>query len=129
MPTQAFIELNDLAIKCDIGTYGPNDTIPDMHLLDLTLQISSKNVLIFEDTMAHVFDYDPLIKEIDRLSELEHYETQERLMTLIVKSCSAYEEIDALEIFLRKFPVRNGSGVLGVRLKVDANALVEIRKT
>jgi hypothetical protein len=30
--------------------------------------------------MANVFDYDPLIKEIDRIAEDGHYETQERLM-------------------------------------------------
>jgi hypothetical protein len=35
----AVIELRDLQLRTDIGTYGPLDTRPDIHLLDLTLGI------------------------------------------------------------------------------------------
>jgi dihydroneopterin aldolase len=69
--------------------------------------------------MANVFDYDPLIKEIDRIAEDGHYETQERLMTRIAQACAAYLEIKTIEISLRKAPVRNNTGVLGVRLSLN----------
>ena len=70
--------------------------------------------------MANVFDYDPLVIEIDRLAGDGHYETQERLITRIVEACAKYPEIKAMDIGLRKLPVRAGSGSLGVRLSVDS---------
>ncbi len=48
----AAIELRDLQLKTDIGTYGPEDTRPDVHILDLTLGISVDQVLIAQDGMA-----------------------------------------------------------------------------
>ena len=83
----AVIELRDLHLNTDIGTYWPNDTRPDFHILDLTLGLALDHVLIGQDGMAHVFDYDPLIVEIDRLAADGHYETQERLMTRIASAC------------------------------------------
>jgi dihydroneopterin aldolase len=61
MKTRARVELRDLSLKTQIGTYGPDETRPDVHLLDLTLEIDTNLVLISSDAMAHVFDYDPLI--------------------------------------------------------------------
>ena len=119
MNTQAFIELRDLLLETQIGTYGPNDTRPDVHLLDLTLGIDTSKVLIFTDEMRQVFDYDPLIAEIDRLARDGHYETQERLITRIAQACAAYAEVKTIEICLRKAPVRNGNGSLGVRLVLN----------
>ena len=78
MKNQACIELRDLEVQTHIGTYGPNDTVPEKHSLDLSLQISSQHVLIAQDGMAHVFDYDPLVAEIDRLAGDGHYETHDR---------------------------------------------------
>ncbi len=118
MTTLAFIELRDLELTTQIGTYGPHDTKPDVHWLDLTLGIDPDKVLIATDAMAHVFDYDPLMVEIDRIAGDGHYETQERLMTKIVDACLVYSEIKTIDICLRKAPVRNGSGVLGVRLSL-----------
>lgn len=115
----AVIELRDLQLKTDIGTYGSDDTVPDLHLLDLTLDISVNQVVISQDGMAHVFDYDPLIAEIDRLAADCHYETQERLMTRIASACAAHPAIQRIEICLKKSPVRSGSGSLGVRLTLD----------
>ena len=123
----AVIELRDLRLNTDIGTYGPNDTRPDFHILDLTLGLALDRVLIAQDGMAHVFDYDPLVIEIERLAADGLYATQERLMTHIVQACAAYPVIEALEIALRKFPVRAGSGSLGVRLWVDRAQLLRIR--
>jgi dihydroneopterin aldolase len=73
--------------------------------------------------MQKVFDYDPLLLEIQRLAADRHYETQERLITRIVKACAAYAEIQSLEISLRKQPALNGSGALGVRLCMDRTEL------
>ncbi len=118
--SSAVVELRDLQLKTDIGTYGPDDTRPDVHLLDLTLGISVDQVVISQDGMTHVFDYDPLITEIDRLAADGHYETQERLMTRIAIACAAHPVIQWIEICLKKSPVRSGSGSLGVRLMLDA---------
>jgi dihydroneopterin aldolase len=127
--TASQIELKDFRLATRIGTYAPGDTVPDHHALDLTLWIHSDLVLIPKDGMAHVFDYDPLVIEIERLAADGLYETQEWLMTRIVQACAAYPMIEALEIALRKFPVRPGSGSLGVRLTVGAAQLQGMRDT
>ena len=129
MTTTACIELRDLELSTDIGTYGPGDIIPTQHLLDLTLWIDSTLVLISTDLMASVFDYDPLGVEIDRLARDGHYETQERLMTRIVEACAKYLEIESIEIGLKKLPVLSGTGSLGVRLSVDSATLNKIRSS
>ena len=127
MTSNASIELKDLRLRTNIGSYQPGDTVPDVHLLDLTLWIDAGLVLIEADGMAHVFDYDPLVLEIDRLAGDCHYETQERLISRIAQACSIYSEIIALEISLRKSPVHNNSGSLGVKLHLDATALNQLR--
>jgi dihydroneopterin aldolase len=127
MTSTACIELKDLQLNTQIGTYAPGATIPDQHLLDLTLWISPKLVLISEDLMDRVFDYDPLVITIDRLAADGHYETQERLATRIVEACAQHSEIQSLEIRLSKTPVREGSGVLGIKLSVDVNTLTSMR--
>lgn len=69
--------------------------------------------------MEQVFDYDPLILEIDRLAADGHYETQERLITRIANACAAHLSIKHMTISLSKSPVRAGSGSLGVCLTLD----------
>ena len=123
----ASIELRDLRLQTQIGTYKDGDIIPDEHLLDLTLWIDANLVLISDDAMRHVFDYDPLVLEIEKLASDGHFETQERLMTRIVQACASYPQIQSLEIGLRKSPVRNHSGSLGVRLSVDQEDLTKLR--
>lgn len=129
MTQQASIELKDLKLRNSIGTYSAGETIPDEHLLNLTLGIDPGLVLIAKDGMAHVFDYDPLVLEIDRLANDCHYETQERLISRIVQACCMHAAIQSLDISLRKGPVHNNSGSLGVRLELDAQALQQLRKT
>jgi dihydroneopterin aldolase len=129
MPTNACIELKDLKLQTQMGSYGPGAIIPKEHLLDLTLWIDPKRVLISKDIMDNVFDYDPLVIDIDRLAGDGHYETQERLITRIVQACAKYPEIHSLEISLRKSPVRNDSGSLGVRLLVEQSTLDDLRTT
>jgi len=127
MKSNACIDLKDLQLQTQIGTYGPGAVIPKQHLLDLTLWIDPKLVFISEDLMENVFDYDPLVIEIERLAGDGHYETQERLMTRIVQACAKYPEIESVEISLRKSPVSQGSGSLGVRLSVDQTTLDQLR--
>lgn len=122
MTTQAFIELRDLKLLTQIGTFAVASDAPKEHLLNLTIGIDAKLVLIDSDTMAHVFDYDPLVRDIDRLSRDGHYETQERLITRIVTACATYPEIISVDINLRKGPVLNASGSLGVRVNLDQAA-------
>jgi dihydroneopterin aldolase len=127
MTSTACIELQDLRLNAQIGTYAPDATIPDQHLLNLTLWISPKLILISEDLMTQVFDYDPLVLEIDRLATDGHYETQERLVTRIVEACARYSAIKSLEISLRKSPVLKNSGALGIKLHVDESSLASMR--
>lgn len=129
MTSTACIELKDLRLNTQIGTYAPGATIPDEHLLNLTLWINPKLILISEDLMDRVFDYDPLVLEIDRLADDGHYETQERLATRIVEACARYSEIESLEISLRKTPVRESSGILGIKLYIDQSSLASMRTT
>lgn len=127
MPSQSYVELKDLQITVRIGTYGPDDVVPDAHLLDMTMKISPHLVMVPRDEMTLVFDYDPLIRHIDTLARAQHYETQERLVTCIVEACAGYPQIEALDICLRKRPVLSGTGTLGVRLIVDAIGLAALR--
>ena len=57
--------MRDLQLRTDIGSYGPHEVVPDAHVLDLTLWLAPALVLIAQDGMAHVFDYDPLVVEIE----------------------------------------------------------------
>ena len=123
------IELRQLELTTSIGTYSPKDVVPNMHLLDLTLTIDPKLVLIDVDSMNNVFDYDHLIIEIERLAKEVHYHTQERLITRIVEACAVYETIESVDLLLSKRPVLRNSGQLGVRLQVGSSELREVRKT
>ena len=122
------IELLDFELDVDIGTYKDDGIAPDKHILDLILSIEPSLVIIDKDKMDDVFDYDPLIKEINTLAREMHYETQERLITLIVKECSTYDEIKELDLFLRKSPVSRSSGKLGVRIILDEKDFNKLRR-
>lgn len=126
---RSVIELKQLELKPSLGTYGPDDFVPEAHLLDLTLTIDPRLVLIPKDGMDLVFDYDPLIAKIDQLAKDGHYHTQEWLISRIVDACAMHQEITAVDICLSKRPVMRGTGVLGVRLTVDQEDLDRIRST
>lgn len=128
MTLQSCVELTGLHLATDLGTYGPDDVVPDVHILDMTLTLDPDLVLIEADGMDRVFDYDPLIAEIDRLARDGHYETQEWLLSRIVDACARYPQIRALDLCLSKRPVLNGSGTLGVRLSVSEDALAARRR-
>lgn len=128
MLRHAKIELRDLHLPASIGTYGPDDVVPDAHVLDLDLTISPDLVQVASDDMGSVFDYDPLIAQIAAIARSQSFQTQEYLMTLITQTCAAYSEILAVEICLRKTPVLAGTGSLGVRLVLGAEDLTKMRR-
>lgn len=125
----SYVELTGLELSVDLGTYGPDDVVPDRHCLDLKLTIDASLVLIDRDGMDRVFDYDPLISEIQRLAGETHYETQEWLMSRIVVACAEYPEILGVDLVLRKTPVSKTSGTLGVRLVIEAEDFRSFRRT
>jgi dihydroneopterin aldolase len=127
MTRTATVELRDLHLDTKIGTYGPNDVVPDAHILDLTLTIAPDLVQVDADEMARVFDYAPLIIQINQIAGNKKYETQEYLMTLIAKACADFDQIVALDIALRKQPVLAGTGSLGVRLSLGAEEMNVLR--
>ena len=127
MTRMAKVELRDLHIAAAIGTYGLGDVVPDAHILDLTLTIAPELVQVSADEMALVFDYDPLIARIDQIAREQNYETQEYLMTRIVRACADYHQITALDICLKKQPVLAGTGSLGVRLTLGTEDLATLR--
>ncbi len=94
MKTQAFIELLDLKLITEIGSYGPEDIEPEVHLLNLVLEIDTIQVLISNDQMNYVFDYDPLIKEIDRL-----FRTLYGVTTLIISIKNSLEKFNLVGLF------------------------------
>tara|TARA_B100000767_G_scaffold163191_1_gene153122 strand:+ start:336 stop:758 length:423 start_codon:yes stop_codon:yes gene_type:complete len=127
MTLTSTVELRDMILPTDIGTYGPDNTMPDHHLLDLILSIAPTKVLIPSDGMVHVFDYDPLIVDIRKLAKTGHRETQEWLISQIAHLCATFDNIQVADIFLRKFPIHQESGTLGVRLTLQLDDLAKLR--
>ena len=124
---KSYIELKDLELTANIGTYQAGEVVPSAHVLDLCLTINPRYVFIEEDLMERVFDYDPLIAKITKTASNEHYETQERLITKIASLCAGNEEVIAADIYLRKFPISPKSGTLGVRLKLGRDDLQALK--
>ena len=124
---RAQVELTNLDLNIEIGTYTDSDVVPDRHTIDLTLEIEPSLVLIDKDQMDRVFDYDPLISKIQNLTGGRRYETQERFITLVVEECAKFREIESVQILLRKSPVSRSSGELGVRLRINEPDLKKLR--
>lgn len=124
---RAQVELTNLDLNIEIGTYTDSDVVPDRHTIDLTLEIKPSLVLIDKDQMDRVFDYDPLISKIQNLAEGRRYETQERFITLVAEECAKFKEIESAQILLRKSPVSRSSGELGVRLRINGPDLKKLR--
>ena len=126
MVYQSSVRLRRLSLDCDIGSYGMNEVVPNKHRLDLELFIEKNLILIEEDKMANVFDYDPLIEDITQISLSGKFNTQEKLITLILNECLKYSQIKAVSLFLYKSPVRK-DGELGVNVRVNEQELEKLR--
>lgn len=131
MTLRSTIELCDVPVKAQIGIFSGDDADLYEHRLDLTLSVDPSLVLIEEDGMRHVFDYDPLLEQIHAVSQGKHYVTQEVLASHIVRCCAKFEQIDGVEICLKKHrPNGVGGpvcGTIGVRLVISGEDLVALR--
>ncbi|UOD50021.1 dihydroneopterin aldolase [Orrella daihaiensis] len=131
MTLHSTIELSDVPVKAHIGVFASGDSDPYEHLLDLTLRVDPALVLIKQDGMAHVFDYDPLLEQIHAVSQNKRYETQEILASHIVRCCAKFKQIQGVEICLKKSrPDGTGGtvcGRIGVRLFVNGEDLAALR--
>ena len=127
MTITSLIELKDMVLATDIGTYGPDDPVPDHHLFDMTLEIAPMQVQILQDSMEHVFDCDPFIADIIVLAKTGYRETQEWLTTQIVQLCAQYSDIRGVDVYLRKLPADHVTGTLRVWLCLGENDLAVLR--
>ena len=123
------VELKDLKLETVIGSYQPDYVVLEHHLLDLTLSIDPSHVLIARDGMDVVFDYDPLVADIERIAAEIQYETQEWLVSRIVSVCADIPEIVAIDILLRKSSAIGSTETLGVRLVLHAEDLQRLRSS
>lgn len=125
------IEITSVPIKAHIGIFSDGSSDPYEHSLDLKLAVDPSLVLIDEDSMQHVFDYDRLLEEIHHISQHQHYETQEMLASLIVRCCAGFSAIESVEVCLKKFRSDGHggtiSGMIGVTLQVQGQALAAMR--
>ena len=127
MAYQSSVKLKGLSLNCDIGSYSMNEVVPNKHRLDMELLVEKNLILIEEDKMANVFDYDPLVEEITQISLIGKFNTQEKLITLILKACLKYHQIKALSLFLYKTPVRE-DGELGIAVNISERELEKLRQ-
>ena len=127
MAYQSSVKLKGLSLNCDIGSYSMNDVVPNKHRLDMELLVEKNLILIEEDKMANVFDYDPLVDEITQISLIGKFNTQEKLITLILKACLKYHQIKAVSLFLYKTPVRE-DGELGIAVNISERELEKLRQ-
>ena len=127
MTYQSSVKLKGLSLNCDIGSYSMNDVVPNKHRLDMELLVEKNLILIEEDKMANVFDYDPLVDEITQISLIGKFNTQEKLITLILKACLKYHQIKAVSLFLYKTPVRE-DGELGIAVNISERELEKLRQ-
>ena len=127
MAYQSSVKLKGLSLNCDIGSYVMNEVVPNKHRLDMELLVEKNLILIEEDKMANVFDYDPLVDEITQISLIGKFNTQEKLITLILKACLKYHQIKAVSLFLYKTPVRE-DGELGITVHISEQELEKLRQ-
>ena len=127
MTGRSQINIRDLHLPCTIGHYALGTTVPRTHVLDLTLTIAPELLQIETDDMALVFDYDPLLGQINQIAGAQHYVTQEYLLTQIVMACANYPQIMAVDAQLRKGPVQGGS--IGVQMILSEAELASMRAT
>lgn len=132
MPLRSTIELTDVPVKAQICVAVLGESDPYEHALDLTLVVNPSLVLVQKDGMRHVFDYDPLLEKIHAVSQNKQFDTQEYLASLIVQCCAQFEQIEAVEICLKKYrPDGAGGkicGTIGVRLVVTGDDLAALRQ-
>lgn len=114
------LEFENLPLKAHIGTFDQGID-PYEHSLDLMLIVDTEMVLIDEDDMQRVFDYDPLLEHIQQVAQERHYETQEMLLTRILACCSAYVAVQGVEMCIKKSPKEQIDGHVSIGVRVLAS--------
>ena len=120
---KTLIKLNNLELNVSIGEHHSDGAYRHRHFLDLECEVEQRLVNIESDSMDLVFDYDPLVRSIKNISDGKTYNTQEKLVTLLLKACAKHPEISAVRLFLSKSPTLNGSGALGIEAVLDERDL------
>ena len=123
------IKLSNLELNVSIGEYHSDGAYRHRHFLDLECEVEQRLVNIERDSMDLVFDYDPLVRSIKNISDGKTYNTQEKLVTLLLKACAECPEISSVRLFLSKSPTLNGSGALGIEAVLDESDLSFFRRT
>jgi dihydroneopterin aldolase len=123
MDPSTTVEIHNIRLDFQLGVSNTIDNAPYTHLLDLVINVSPQYVLINTDVMDQVFDYDPLLDAIRALTTGKRFETQEFIVTYIISICAAFDQIQALEIFLRKKAELLETTSLGVRVKIGRTEL------
>lgn len=123
----ATVELTDLQLSVCIGEHNAAEIMPEIHVLDLVLTVNSDLVCTDTDTMSDVFDYEPILDFIYNLIKGKRYETQECLIFLIVRHCAQFEEVNQIDVSIRKESKGEPRGMLGVRLVLNEHDVNEFR--
>lgn len=123
----ATVELTDLQLNVCIGEHDAAEIPPEIHVLDLVLTVDPILVCTETDTMSDVFDYDPVLDFIYDSIKGKRYETQECLLTLIVRRCAQFGEIIQIDVSIRKESKGEAKGKLGVRLVLNEEDLNNLR--
>lgn len=121
------LEFRNWRLPVDLGTYGPGEPVPDLHEIDLTLDVAPDRVMVDADSMDCIYDYDPLRDAILALAQSGHFETQEFFVTQIARIVARDSAITGAEIAMRKAPIWDGTGSAGVRLTLDSADLAALR--
>lgn len=117
----------DLPLECRIGFYTEGDVVPEKHSLNLKLLLEDRLVLVNADGMGNVFDYDPICHEVRSLAAAQHYETQEYLLSQIVRFCARFDEVIGIRARLEKSPVMHSGGEIAVCLELDRRSIEKLR--
>jgi dihydroneopterin aldolase len=94
----------------------------------MVLYLDKSWVVINDDQMDRVFDYDPLIRNLLHVAGAQKYETQEYLISLMFQRCFDHCEIHAVDLYLRKSPVRS-DGALGVQVSLTRAEFEDMNST
>ena len=123
----ATIELTDVQLSACIGEHSADEILPEIHILDLVLTVNPDLACTAIDKMSDVFDYDPVLDQIYRLTKGKRYETQEYLISLIARSCAHFREVIKVDVSIKKMSKGAVKGKLGVRLVLDEGGLKRLR--
>ena len=123
----ATIELTGLHLSVCIGKHSAAKILPEIQVLDLVLTVNPRLVCTETDTMSDVFDYDPILDFVHKSIKDKRYETQECLISQLARHCAQFEEVNQIDITIRKEIKGDATGKLGVRLVLNEEDVKKFR--